>query len=343
MHAHIHLTEPLKECYSLQNFPYNGHAVSEINFKFIVKAEDQGQRFDKVLAATIAEYSRSTLQEWIKKQWIKIDGLPAIGKQKVKGGETVEITACVEEVTRDQPQPMTLDILFEDEEVLVINKPAGLVVHPGAGIPSGTLLNALLHHHASLNQLPRAGIVHRLDKETSGVMMIAKTPLAYQSLVAQLANRTVSKKYQALVRGEIIAGGTIENEMARHPQNRTKMAVVPEGKGKPAISHYRVLGRYGSYTHLQVTIETGRTHQIRVHMAAIGHPIIGDATYGGRLNFPRGLSEEKRQAILKIRRQMLHAWQLSFSHPKTEEVLSVEAPLPIDFENLLSILAIEEG
>jgi 23S rRNA pseudouridine1911/1915/1917 synthase len=242
----------------------------------------------------------------------------------------------VEAATTAAAQDIPLAVAHEDEAVLVVNKPPGLVVHPGAGNPAGTLLNSLLHHAPALRDMPRAGIVHRLDKDTSGLLVIAKTLPAHTALVRQLAKHQVTREYLALVHGGIVAGGSIETAMGRHPRDRQRMAVLPEGK--PAITHYRVEERLGPYTLLRVSLETGRTHQIRVHMAHLRHPIVGDATYGGRSRLPKGVDESVRQAIGGFSRQALHAQRLAFIHPVSRKPLVCDAPIPEDMARLLTLL-----
>jgi 23S rRNA pseudouridine1911/1915/1917 synthase len=235
------------------------------------------------------------------------------------------------------PQDIPLDIRYEDDYVLVINKPAGLVVHPAAGNPDGTLQNALLHHEPALINLPRAGIVHRLDKDTTGLMVVAKTELAHKNLVAALQARDVHREYRALVVGELVAGGTVDEAIGRHPTVRTRMAVHPTGK--PAVTHYRVEERYRGHTLLAVRLETGRTHQIRVHMAYIRHPVFGDQVYGNRLRLPGGADQELIDVMRGFKRQALHAFRLGFIHPVTEEEVLFEAEIPDDMTELLELLA----
>jgi 23S rRNA pseudouridine1911/1915/1917 synthase len=238
------------------------------------------------------------------------------------------------------PEALPLDLLYEDDHVVVLNKPAGLVVHPAAGHHSGTLVNRLLAHAPEMASLPRGGIVHRLDKDTSGVMLAAKSTLAHKSLVAQLAERTVSRHYSAVCRGTFSGGGTIDGPIGRHPTSRIKMAVVPDGK--PAVTHYRIAARFGAHTHLDVSLESGRTHQIRVHLASRKHPLIGDPVYGGRAMRPAGASDRLLSALQKFPRQALHARELEFLHPESEESLQFSAPIPEDLAELLRCLAEED-
>jgi len=298
-----------------------------------------GRRLDQALAELFPDYSRSRLQLWLKAGKILLNQQPVAAKYRVVGGEQVVIQAELEVQTEVQAQDIPLDVQYEDEHVLVLNKPAGLVVHPAAGNPDGTLQNALLHYDPQLGVLPRAGIVHRLDKDTSGLMMVARNLTAHKSLVEQLQARTVHRTYRALVHGALTAGGTIDAPIGRHPRDRLRMAVVESGK--PAISHYRVQERFPAHTLVEVRLETGRTHQIRVHMAHIHHPLVGDPLYGGRLRLPRAASPALREAISGFRRQALHAVRLEFKHPASGEAVSWELGIPGDFSGLLEVLRAE--
>ncbi len=255
-------------------------------------------------------------------------------------GQRVTLEAVLAPLSDDAPEPIALAVAHEDAELLVVNKPAGLVAHPGAGNRAGTLVNALLHHAPELSRLPRAGLVHRLDKDTSGLLVVAKTTAAHAALVAALARREIHREYRALVYGEVVAGETIAAPIGRHPTVRTKMAVVE--RGRPALTHTRVAERLHGFTLLAVTLETGRTHQIRVHLAYIRTPIVGDPVYGGRRGIPGGLSASAREALASFHRQALHARRLSFTHPETGEVLDLKAPLPDDFAVLLETLRQEK-
>ncbi|MDH5691653.1 MAG: 23S rRNA pseudouridine(1911/1915/1917) synthase RluD [Gammaproteobacteria bacterium] len=303
-----------------------------------------GQRFDKVLAQLFPDYSRSKLQDWLKKGFITLNGEQVTGKTKVIGGEVVRL--AMDSAQADAPsdryeaQPIALDIVHEDESLIVINKPPGLVVHPGAGNPDQTLVNALLHHAPELEKLPRAGVIHRLDKETSGLLVIARTLPAHQILAKAMEEREIKREYRAVVVGRMVVGGTVEAPISRHPKNRTQMAVV--GNGKPAITHYRVLERYHFHTYLRVQLETGRTHQIRVHMAHIRYPIVGDPVYGGRLRIPAGATEELANVLRGFRRQALHAHTLGLIHPKSGEAMEWQAEIPADMEQLLNALREDE-
>ncbi len=301
-----------------------------------VEPEQAGQRLDQVLAQLFPDYSRSRLQQWVKEERVKVDGQGRRPRDKLQGGEQIELEARLEEQVECNPQAIPLDLLFEDEQLLVINKPAGLVVHPAVGNRDGTLQNALLNHDPNLIQLPRAGIVHRLDKETSGLLVVARTPMAHKALVEQLQAREVKREYRAIVRGELVAGGTVDAPIGRHPVQRVKQAVVPGGKA--AVTHYRILERFAHHSYLRVNLETGRTHQIRVHMAHIRHALVGDPLYGGRLQIPAGASPEMQNALRRFRRQALHARRLGLTHPASGEWQEWEVAVPQDMAGLLEVL-----
>ncbi|MCP4992416.1 MAG: 23S rRNA pseudouridine(1911/1915/1917) synthase RluD [Gammaproteobacteria bacterium] len=305
-------------------------------FKAQIGADLSGKRLDQALAKLFPDFSRSRLQQWIKQGKVILDGRPCGVRDKVIGGEWVELEAVQEAQVECHPQDIPLDIVFEDGDLLVVNKSVGLVVHPAAGNPDGTLQNALLHHDPELIHLPRAGIVHRLDKETSGLLVVAKTQRAHRSLVEQLQARAFDREYRAIVQGVMTAGGTVNEPIGRHPVHRIRMAVVRDGK--PAVTHYRVLERFAAHSFVKVNLETGRTHQIRVHMAHIHYPLVGDPLYGGRLRIPKGASEPLRQALHDFRHQALHARRLGLEHPSTGEWLQWEAPLPEDVSELLNSL-----
>lgn len=296
-----------------------------------------GLRFDQAASELFPDFSRSRLQSWIKDGQLTIDGAIRKPKEKLIGGELLEINAELEAQGTWEPEPIQLNIVHEDEHLMIINKPAGLVVHPAAGNQTGTLLNALLNHVPQLINLPRAGIVHRLDKETTGLMVVAKTLEAHTDLVEQLADRTVSREYEAVAVGAMTGGGTVDAPMGRHPIHRKLMAVLSRG-GKRAVTHYRVAKRYPHHTHIRVKLETGRTHQIRVHMAHIGFPLVGDATYGKRFRIPKGANDHLVETLKAFPRQALHAAKLGLEHPGTGEYTEWTAPLPSDFENLLEAL-----
>jgi len=295
-----------------------------------------GLRLDHCLQQIFPEYSRARLQKWVKEGKVTIDGRLLRSKDKVFGGETIVLIPEVEAQERWQPEAIDLDIVYEDAAVIVLNKPAGLVVHPAAGNQQGTLLNALLHYAPELNEMPRAGIVHRLDKETTGLMVVARTLTAQKTLVEQLQARTVAREYLALVKGTIIAGGTLEWPIGRHRVDRKRMAVVDDGK--PAMTHYRVLERYAHHTYLKVNLSTGRTHQIRVHLSHMNHPLIGDPVYGGRLHIPKQANDELADGLRGFRRQALHAGRLQFEHPLTGENVEFSQSVPKDMEDILNTM-----
>ncbi|HHO69979.1 MAG TPA: 23S rRNA pseudouridine(1911/1915/1917) synthase RluD [Halothiobacillus sp.] len=301
-----------------------------------IPLEAAGQRLDQALSSLWPDYSRNRIQAWIRDGRITVNGVTMKPRSKVLGGETVVLDAEEADKVEDQAQAIELNIVYEDEHLIVINKPAGMVVHPAAGNPDGTLLNALLHHDPMLRSLPRAGIVHRLDKDTSGLLVVARTSLAQNRLIEQLAARTVSREYDAVVNGVLIAGATIDAPIGRHPRDRQRQAVVQGGR--EAITHYRVVKRYAAHSWLRVKLATGRTHQIRVHMAHIRHPLVGDATYGGRPKLPKGADDMLINILRHFRRQALHARKLGLIHPVSGELMSWEAPLPDDMKALIKAL-----
>jgi len=302
----------------------------------VVPDSAAGRRLDQVLADLFPEHSRSRLAGWIKSGDVLVDDKPARPRDPVLGGETVTMIVTLEVQTHAVAEDIPLEVLYEDAHLLVLDKPAGLVVHPGAGNPGGTLMNALLHHDPRLELLPRAGIVHRLDKDTSGVMVVARTLKAHTALVAQLSARDVHRQYLAVVVGALVSGGTVDAPIDRHPRDRLKMGVREDGK--PAVTHYRLRERFRAHTALECRLETGRTHQIRVHMAHLKHPIVGDPLYGGALKLPKGASEALVAALRGFKRQALHAQVLEFEHPVTGELVRCEAPVPPDLRALLQAL-----
>ena len=300
--------------------------------------ESAGKRLDAVLAQQLAQYSRARLQAWIRNGRVSVDGeCITQPRHKVMGGEHVEVHPETAPALEAVPEPVPLDIVYEDDTIIVINKQAGQVVHPGAGNVSGTVMNGLLHHDASLTQVPRAGIVHRLDKDTTGLMVVARTVEAQHHLVRQLQARTVRRVYDAIVQGEVLSGGTVETQIGRHPRARKRMAVLEAG-GKPAVTHYRVQTRFRGFTHVSARLETGRAHQIRVHMAWLGHPLVGDPVYGRRLRLPKGMPQDLIEALRHFPRQALHAGQLSFEHPETGRVVRFAAEMPEDMAQLMDRL-----
>jgi 23S rRNA pseudouridine1911/1915/1917 synthase len=301
-----------------------------------IPATAAGQRLDRALAAALPQYSRARLQRWIREGAVRVTGKAARARDRVRGGEQVVVNASFAPEQSIEPEAMALVIVHQDRELLVLNKPAGLVVHPGAGNRAHTLQNALLAHDSALARIPRAGLVHRLDKETSGLLLVARTPLAHTRLVRQLAAREIQREYQALVIGKPTGGGRIEQPIGRHRSVRTRMAVRSDGRA--AITHYRIEERFRTHTLLRVQLETGRTHQIRVHLAHVGLPIVGDPAYGGRRRQIAGHADGLNERLHAFRRQALHAQRLQFEHPLKGRQMTFEAPLPADFASLLAAL-----
>ncbi|MEO9078430.1 MAG: 23S rRNA pseudouridine(1911/1915/1917) synthase RluD [Rhodanobacter sp.] len=297
-----------------------------------------GRRFDQALAEMFPDYSRSRLSVWVKSGAITLDGEQVPARQLLRGGEQVCLKVELENEISNEPEAIALDIVYEDEHLLVLNKPSGLVVHPGAGNPAGTLLNGLLHHDSKLAELPRAGIVHRLDKDTSGLMVVARTLPTYTALVDLLSRHEVERQYEAVVLGTMVAGGTVDEPVGRSMGDRVRQAVRDEEDGKRAVTHYRLRERFRAHSLLQCQLETGRTHQIRVHLSHIGHPLIGDPLYGGGLKLPKGASSELAATLRGFRRQALHAEKLSFVHPASGELLSLVAERPADQRLLIEAL-----
>lgn len=306
--------------------------------EIVVPDDYQGLRVDVVLAQLFPEYSRARLTQWLKEGSITINQRAYKPKDKIWGGEAITLLVNPSEDLLNPcgAENIPLTIVYEDDHVIVVNKPANLVVHPGAGNTKHTLVNALLYHAPSLDHLPRAGIIHRLDKDTTGLLLIAKTLTAHTSLIRQMQARTIDRHYLALVHGHLIAGKTIDTGYGRHPRNRVKMAVCPQGR--QAITQFSIRKQYGYATLLDVKLMTGRTHQIRVHMAHINHPVVGDPLYGGQARIPAKVSQEERDALHAIKRQALHAAALSFVHPVTGETITLTAPVPDDFQCLLTTL-----
>ena len=299
-------------------------------------AELAGMRIDQALARSLPQYSRARLQGWIEAGEVEIDGRRPRGKDKVLGGEAVRVHARLEACSQVAAESLPLEIVFTDRSLLIVNKPAGLVVHPGAGNASHTLQNALLGLDSKLALVPRAGLVHRLDKDTSGLLMVARTPEAHTALVAALARREIGRHYLAVCTGVMTAGGTVDEPIGRHRSVRTRMAVRADGR--PAVTHYRVLKRFRGHTLLRAELESGRTHQIRVHLAHVGFPVVGDPVYAGRRRLPAGSSPALIAELTGFRRQALHAAHLALTHPVTGQAMQWEAPLPEDMTRLLAAL-----
>ncbi|MCW4149752.1 23S rRNA pseudouridine(1911/1915/1917) synthase RluD [Halomonas sp. 18H] len=295
-----------------------------------------GYRLDQAAAELFSDYSRERLKGWIKQGALSVDGQPARPRDRLHGGEWLVLSVELEEEARFEAQDIPLTVVYEDDVVLVIDKPPGLVVHPAAGNPDGTLLNGLLHHCTALASVPRAGIVHRLDKDTSGLMVVAKTLAAQHALVEQLQARTVSREYDAVSVGQMTAGGSVDAPIGRHPADRKRQAV--NASGKPAVTHYRVVERFRAHTHVRCRLETGRTHQIRVHLAHLRYPLIGDPVYGGRLKLPAGAGDTLKELLREFPRQALHARKLAFVHPTSGATMTFRAPLPDDLLMLLDFL-----
>ncbi len=296
-----------------------------------------GKRLDQALATMYPDYSRAQWQNWIKIGAVTVDGqVCTIPRVTISSSQKISVNAKLDNTNNWSPQAININIAHEDETLLIINKPAGMVVHPGAGNPKNTLANALLYYHPALSEVPRAGVIHRLDKDTSGLLLIAKTPAAYQALINLMKNRLIKREYITLVKGLLISGGKIQAPIARHPTQRTKMAV--HTNGREAITHYRIQEKFTAHTLLKVQLETGRTHQIRVHMNHMHYPIVGDPVYHKAVALPAKLHPSQQIALQKMKRQALHAWRLTFPHPGHEKTIHIEAPLPEDFASLLAIL-----
>ena len=309
---------------------------SHIKLSARVPAEAAGRRLDQALAGLFPDYSRTRLKSWIDEGKVLVDGRPLRPRDRLVGGESVQVDAQLEDEVAVVPQPMALEIVYEDATLIVVNKPVGLVVHPGAGNPDRTLQNALLAHDPGLSLLPRAGIVHRLDKDTSGLLVVARTLEAHSALVRMLEAREIHREYEAVCSGVMTAGGTVDAPIGRHRVDRVRMAIREDGR--ESVTHYRVLARFRAHTHVRVMLETGRTHQIRVHLAHAGYPIVGDATYGRRLAIPKGATPRLDAALRGFRRQALHAARLAFEHPMTGGSCEFSAPVPGDIRELLDAL-----
>jgi 23S rRNA pseudouridine1911/1915/1917 synthase len=305
-----------------------------------IAPELAGRRLDSALASLLPEHSRTRIKGWIEAGAVLVDGKACKPRDMVEAGSCVRVRVrmTVDDAAQPQvlPEAIALNVVHEDREVLVIDKPAGLVVHPGAGNPRHTLQNALLGFDPGLAVLPRAGLIHRLDKDTSGLLVVARTPQAQTSLSRQLEARTMSREYVAVCVGVMVGGGTVDEPIGRHRGDRLRMAI--RGSGRRAVTHYRVLERFRAHSYLSVKLETGRTHQIRLHLSHIKYPIVGDPVYGGRFGLPRGAGAALTDALRGFRRQALHAATLGFDHPRTDKPLLLQAPVPPDFEQLLQVL-----
>ncbi|MGF1910467.1 23S rRNA pseudouridine(1911/1915/1917) synthase RluD [Vibrio kasasachensis] len=311
--------------------------AQQIELTNTVKDSQLGQRLDQAIAEIFSDFSRSRLKEWLLAGNVQVDGVVITKpRTRVMGGEVITLQAELEDEERWEAQDLPLDIVYEDDDIMVINKPRGFVVHPGAGTPDGTVLNALLHHYPDIAEVPRAGIVHRLDKDTTGLMVVAKTVPAQTRLVRALQKRNITREYEAIAIGRMTAGGKVEQPIGRHSTKRTLMSVSP--MGKPAVTHYRVAEHFREHTRIRLRLETGRTHQIRVHMSYLQHPLLGDSAYGGRARIPSGASQELTEMIRGFDRQALHAVMLRFEHPVTGEELEFHAPVPDDMVVLTDAL-----
>lgn len=310
--------------------------MTHIVLSAIVPETAANQRLDLVAAQLFPDYSRARLQTWIKEGQLKVNACAARPRDTVYGGDALSIDVHLQAEQEWQAQAMPIDIVFEDEHLIILNKATDVVVHPAAGHRDGTLLNGLLNHCPALKEVPRAGIVHRLDKDTTGLLMVAKTLESHAQLVEQLRLREIKREYEAVAQGVLTGGGKVDAPLGRHPVNRKRRAVVEDGQ--EAVTHYRVLNRFRSHTHIHVQLETGRTHQIRAHLAHINIPLVGDPLYSGRLQLPAGCSSRLADCLRGFKRQALHARRLTLQHPVTGETMTWEASLPQDFQNLLAVL-----
>lgn len=315
--------------------------AERVELEALVPPQMHGNRLDQVAAQLFPDYSRSRLKSWIQSGELTVDAQQVRPRDKVEGGAVLTLNAALADEVSWEPEAIDLDIVYEDAAIIVLNKPAGLVVHPAAGHAGGTLVNALLAYAPELAQLPRGGIVHRLDMETSGLLVVARNLAAHHHLVAQLQARSVKREYAAVCIGQMTGGGSVDAPMGRHPRQRKKMAVLAAG-GKEAVTHYRVERRFGHHTSISVRLETGRTHQIRVHMAHRHHPLVGDPVYGGRPRIPPGASEKLITTLRAFGRQALHARTLALDHPQRNERVEFSCELPADMQELLAVLASED-
>jgi 23S rRNA pseudouridine1911/1915/1917 synthase len=309
----------------------------QIKQTIVIPTDHAGLRLDRSLAMLLPEYSRAKIQSWITKQLVTVNGEFQVSRFSVIGGEEVVLNPVQEDQnTQHGAENIPINIAFEDDDLMVINKPVGLVVHPGAGNHTGTLMNALLNHNEQQSSLPRAGIVHRLDKDTSGIMVVAKSLVAHTALTNMLQERVVDRRYHAIVRGHMISGGTINEPIGRHPHERTKMAISE--KGKPATTHYKVVEKFKRHTWVEAKLDTGRTHQIRVHLSAKKYPLIGDSVYAPRIQRVANVPQELNDCLCSFPRQALHAFELAFEHPVTHQAMKWNADMPEDMCDLLDKL-----
>ncbi len=321
--------------------PHNIADQSAASFECQIPDEYSGWRLDRALAALLPDYSRSCIQQWIRDRRVRVDGQTSKPRGKLRGGECVLVSPEFSSDIDCEPQAIELDVIYEDEHLLVIDKPAGLVMHPAAGNRDGTVQNGLLYRYPEQVKVPRAGIVHRLDKDTTGLFVVARTTPAHTALVAQLQAHTVHREYRAVVIGVLVAGGMVDAPIGRHPVDRKRMAVV--AGGKPSTTHFRLLEKFRAHSYLKLQLETGRTHQIRVHMAHRRHPLVGDSVYAGRLRIPAAVAPQLASCLRDFSRQALHAARLCLKHPHSNREMNWRAPLPDDFENLLALLRADAG
>jgi 23S rRNA pseudouridine1911/1915/1917 synthase len=310
--------------------------MRKIQLEIVIPEKFKGKRLDLALSKLFPEHSRSRIQSWIKAGEVEVNNSKYKQRNVVNSGDIIKINTTLKSIDKHQAEHIGLDVIHEDKAIIILNKPAGLVVHPGAGNQKHTLVNALLHFDEKLDVLPRAGIIHRLDKDTTGIMIIARTIESYTYLVNELQERNIKRNYKAIICGQLVAGGVIENKIGRHPVHRTKMAVTD--KGKLATTHYRIIKKFQHYTYLDIQLGTGRTHQIRVHMNNEKHPIIGDPLYGKNTFIKKGIDASLREFIKNFKRQALHAYNLEFTHPISKKIISLKAELPDDMNNLIKIL-----
>lgn len=310
--------------------------MRKIQLEIVIPEKFKGKRLDLALSKLFPEHSRSRIQSWIKAGEVEVNNSKYKQRNVVNSGDIIKINTTLKNIDKHQAEHIGLDVIHEDKAIIILNKPAGLVVHPGAGNQKHTLVNALLHFDEKLDVLPRAGIIHRLDKDTTGIMIIARTIESYTYLVNELQKRNIKRNYKAIICGQLVTGGVIENKIGRHPVHRTKMAVTD--KGKLATTHYRIIKKFQHYTYLDIQLGTGRTHQIRVHMNNEKHPIIGDPLYGKNTFIKKGIDASLREFIKNFKRQALHAYNLEFTHPISKKIISLKAELPDDMNNLIKIL-----